>query len=187
MSKSAKTLDEIVPRNEGKPGLKSHISTVHLDSDNKYRSYTKDGKRTVLPVEEGGAARTTAITERRVIDVANMISEGKSRKNVLKYIQENFELGERQAKRYYQAALNWLIPENLEEYRDGLIQANIERLETIIQEGIEKSSDARRGADYLRAAKDAIAELNRILGVGNTKIQVGQNKDGDQTVQIEFN
>lgn len=182
-----KTLEDLAPIVKGKPGLKSHKSTVHLDSDSKTRTYVKDGKKTVLPVEEDGTSRTTAITEKRVIDVADMIAQGKSRQTVLKHIQENFQLGERQAKRYFQAALNWLIPDDLDEYRKGLIQANIERLETVIEEGIAKKDDARRGADYLRTAKDAIAELNKILGVGTTKIQLGQNKEGEQLVQIEFN
>ena len=93
-----------------------------------------------------------------------------------------------QAKYYYQAALNWLIPDDMDGYKKGLIQANMERLEKIVEECIEIKDDARKGADYLRVAKDAIAEMNKALGVGNTRLQIAQeNKEGEQQIiSIDF-
>ena len=83
--------------------------------------------------------------------------------------------------------MNWLVPEDLDEYKKGLLQANIERLEKIIQEGIDNRNDARRGADYLRTAKDAIAELNKMMGIGSNKVTIAENKEGEKAIQIEFN
>lgn len=130
----------------------------------------------------------TKETEWRVMEIAKKISEGDSRKTCLEYIQDNFGVGYAQAKNYYNSALAWLIPDDLDQYQKGLVQANIERLETIIQEGISKRDDARRGSDYLRTAKEAISELNRMLGVGGTNVQIAQKgKDGEQQiVQINF-
>lgn len=126
-------------------------------------------------------------TELRVIEVARMICEGKSKQSCLDYVQSAQGCGLQQAKYYYQAAINWLIPTDMDEYKKGLLQANIERLEKIIEEGIDRRTDGRRGADYLRTAKDAIAELNKMLGVGSNRIQIAQTKEGEQMVQIEFN
>lgn len=130
----------------------------------------------------------TKQTEWRIMEIAKQISEGKSRKTCLEEIQNNYNVGYAQAKNYYNSALAWLIPDDLDQYQKGLVQANIERLETIIQEGISKRDDARRGSDYLRTAKEAIAELNRMLGVGGTNVQIAQKgKDGEQQiVQINF-
>ena len=131
--------------------------------------------------------KVTPATEVRVIEVANMICEGKSKKTCLEYIMSSQNVGIAMAKFYYQAALNWLVPTDLDEYKKGLIQANVERLETIIQEGLEKSVDAKRGADYLRTAKDAISELNKMLGIGlGSKVTVAQNQQGEQIVEINF-
>lgn len=131
--------------------------------------------------------KITPAAEVRIIEVANMICEGKSKKSCLDYIMASQDVGVAMAKFYYQAALNWLIPTDIDEYKKGLIQANVERLETIIQEGLEKSLDAKRGADYLRTAKDAIAELNKMLGVGlGSKVTVAQNQQGEQIVEINF-
>ena len=76
----------------------------------------------------------------------------------------------------------------MDEYKKGLLQANVERLERIIEDGITKQNDAKRGADYLRTAKDAISELNKMLGVGNPRMQIAQeNKDGErQIISIDF-
>ena len=133
--------------------------------------------------------KVTPATEFRVIEVAKMICDGKSRASCLNYIQESQGVSLYQAKYYYQAALKWLIPSDLDEYKKGLLQANIERLEKIIEDGIENRKDSRRGADYLRTAKDAISELNKMLGVGNPRLQIAQeNKDGEQQIiSIDFN
>lgn len=128
----------------------------------------------------------TPETELRVIEVARLICEGKSKQTCLDYIQSSQGVGIVTAKAYYNAALRWLVPDDLDEYKMGLIQANVERLEKIIEYGISKQNDSKRGADYLRTAKDAIAELNRMLGVGTSKIQVAQNQKGEQIVEINF-
>lgn len=132
--------------------------------------------------------KVTPATELRVIEVARMVCEGKSKATCLDYIQRAQNVGIQQAKQYYQAALNWLIPSDMDEYKKGLLQANIERLEKIIEDGITNRNDARRGADYLRTAKDAISELNKMLGVGNPRLQIAQeNKDGEQQIiSIDF-
>lgn len=140
----------------------------------------------IVPLNDNNKTVAPA-TEYRIIEVGKMICDGKSKQTCLDYIQNTYEIGIQQAKQYYQAALNWLLPDDLDEYKKGLLQANIERLEKIIEDGIEHKNDSRRGADYLRTAKDAISELNKMLGVGNNRIVVAENAEGDKAISIEFN
>ena len=145
------------------------------------------GKHRRMEVCGNDAKITTPQTEWRVMEIARKITEGQSRQTCLDFIQESYSLSRQQAQKYYNAALNWLVPEDLDEYKKGLLQANIERLEKIIQEGIDNHNDARRGADYLRTAKDAIAELNKMMGIGSNKVTIAENKEGEKAIQIEFN
>ena len=165
-------------------GNNAHEGSISIHKEDTHLTPLGQSKEIVSP---GNAFKVTPATEFRVMETAKMICDGKSKQTCLEHIQEAQGCGLQQAKYYYQAALNLLIPSDMDEYKKGLLQANIERLEKIIEEGIDKMNDGRRGADYLRTAKDAISELNKMLGVGNTRIQVAQSKEGDQLVQIDFN
>lgn len=165
-------------------GNNAHPSEFTIQRDTNHLSEVGQAKE-IKPV--GEAFRITPATETRVLQVAKMITEGKSKQTCLEFVQNAQGCGLQQAKYYYQAALNWLVPDDLDDYKRGLIQANVERLEKIIEECINKKDDARRGSDYLKTAKEAISELNRMLGVGSNRIQLAQNKEGDQMISIEFN
>lgn len=160
------------------PSVDSDISVHRSESH-----LTPLGQSKEVVVPKG--FQTLPATELRVMEVARMICDGKSKATCLDYIQRAQNVGIQQAKQYYQAALNWLIPEDEDEYKRGLISANMQRLEKIVEECVLKKDD-ERGADYLRCAKDAISEMNKVLGIGNNRIQIAQTKDGEQTVQIEF-
>lgn len=165
-------------------GNNAHEGSISVHRDNVHLSPLGQSKEIVVP---GDNFKVTPATEFRVIEVARMICDGKSKQTCLEYVQSAQGCGVQQAKYYYQAALNWLIPTNMDEYKQGLIQANMERLEKIVEECVEKKDDAKKGADYLRVAKEAIAEMNKALGVGNNRIMLQQNKEGEQTIAIEFN
>lgn len=123
-----------------------------------------------------------AETMRRVEDAAKMISRGKGRNQVIEYLQNKFKMSFDQSRRYYIAAVNFLVPENQEEYRETIIKHNVERLEKIIEETMESK-------DY-KMAKEAIAELNKTMGVGSNKVTVGMKNDpetGENTVIVNFN
>lgn len=165
-------------------GNNAHEGTISIHPEHTHTTPLGQSKEIVSP---GNAFSITPASEFRVIETAKMICEGKSKQTCLEHIQEAQGCGIQQARMYYQAALNWLIPSDLEDYKKGLLQANIERLEKIIEEGIDNRNDERRGADYLRTAKDAISELNKMLGVGNPRIQMAENAEGDKMISIEFN
>lgn len=166
-------------------GNNAHDGEISIKRENAHLTPLGQSKE-IVPV--GQAFKITPATELRVIEVARKICNGDSKQTCLAYIQEAQGCGLQQAKYYYQAALNWLIPDDMDGYKKGLIQANMERLEKIVEECIERKDDARKGADYLRVAKDAIAEMNKALGVGNARLQIAQeNKEGEQQIiSIDF-
>lgn len=135
----------------------------------------KDEKDILLrPTEQW---TTTPQTIERITALAKMISEGMSRKNVQEWIMTHYEVSARQARAYYSAALRYLIPDNEEEYKRGLIQSNIERLETIIERTMAEGS-----ADY-KSAIAAIKEINRLVAPNENSIEVATK---DAAFRIKF-
>ena len=135
----------------------------------------KDEKDILLrPTEQW---TTTPQTIERVTALAKMISEGMSRKNVQEWIMTHYDVSGRQARAYYSAALRYLIPDNAEEYKRGLIQANINRLETIIERTMAEGS-----ADY-KSAIAAIKEINRLVAPNENSIEVATK---DAAFRIKF-
>ena len=135
----------------------------------------KDEKDILLrPTEQW---TTTPQTIERVTNLAKMISEGMSRKNVQEWIMTHYDVSARQARAYYSAALRYLIPDNEEEYKRGLIQSNIDRLETIIERTMAEGS-----ADY-KSAIAAIKEINRLVAPNENSIEVATK---DAAFRIKF-
>lgn len=141
----------------------------------------KRAKTTVSmrPSDEWSAEPQTIM---RVDEIAQMISDGKSRKTIQQYIKDNYGVKERQARAYYTAALRLLIPDESEydEYRKGLIQANIDRLEKIIERSITGNTQD------MKVAKDCISELNKMMGLGDkTNIMINKNNE-EETFIIQI-
>ena len=135
----------------------------------------KDEKDILLrPTEQW---TTTPQTIERIISLAKMISEGMSRKNAQEWIMTHYDVSARQARAYYSAALRYLIPDNEEEYKKGLIQTNINRLETIIERTMAEGS-----ADY-KSAIAAIKEINRLVAPNENSIEVATK---DAAFRIKF-
>lgn len=101
----------------------------------------------------------TPQTVERVMEVSNMIVKGGSRQTIQNDIMQKWEVGDRQARAYYSAAMRYLIPNDEDEYKRCLIQANIDRLEEIIQRTMNDD-------DYKNAIA-AIKEINRIIAPNN--------------------
>lgn len=164
-------------------GNNAHKGSISIRPGTVHLSPLGQSKEIVMPSD---THPVTPATEYRVIEVAKMITEGKSKQTCLEHIQEAQGCGLQQARYYYQAALNWLIPDDLPAYKQGLLQANLERLESIVEDCIKKKDDKSHGSDFLRVAKDAIAEMNKVLGVGHGRVVVAENADGDKAIEISF-
>lgn len=172
-----------MPRKHG--GDPYHPSPINIHQNATHK--TPLGQSKEIPDVQGHGGNTSPATEHRVMEVAKMICEGNSKQTCLEHIMEVQDCGIAQAKRYYQAALNWLIPTDMDGYKKGLLEANMNRLEKIVEECVKKKDDPKKGADYLRCAKDAISEMNKVLGVGNGRVVVSESAEGDKAISIEFN
>lgn len=114
----------------------------------------------------------------RIWDLAEKIAaSGWTRMDVIKYVKENYGLGDVQAKRYWIAANKVFIPDELDKYRESLFNKNIALLESIIKKALSSNN--------LKEANNAIKTLSSMLGYGGKQIEI---KDGDknQTITISF-
>lgn len=132
-----------------------------------------------LPSTPSRRGKIYHVSELRVLEVAKMISEGKTRETCLKYVMESQDVKLAQAKQYYDAAIRFLVPDDIDKYKQEVLAKNFKRLETIVERGMKDSAD-------LRLAKEAIAELNRMCGIGGNKVTMAKSKDGDEMIQINF-
>lgn len=147
-----------------------------MESKNKGKGtgYREKTLISMRPSEEWSAEPAT---QARVMMVARMITAGKSRETIQDYIKKNFNVEERQARAYYTAAMRYLMPEDEEEYRNALIQANLSRLETIV----EKCMSGK----YYKEAISAIKEMNNVIAPRNN-VTIAKNKEGDEVISISF-
>lgn len=127
----------------------------------------------------------TKFIEKRVqlYDIAERISKGEPREKLVKELVAG-GMDRTKATRYYYEALKEITPEDtiLDEYKKGMMQVNLNRLETIIETSLNGNYQEKQ------VALKAIAELNKMLGLSNdtNKVTVANNKEGEQIIQIEF-
>lgn len=129
-----------------------------------------------------GNKKATPATEIRIIEVADLIvKKGYGRMDCMKWIQENWELSEKQSERYYYAALKYLKPKDPDKYREALISRNFALAETILQKALDSNN--------LKAANEALKILNQMLGVGGKQVEIKDNdsEGQDRTITISFN
>lgn len=135
------------------------------------------------PTNEGGKEHKNGpqpATLARIERAAEMIGQGVTKGDIIATFQNDYSLSYDQARRYYICGCRYLIPDDQEGYRKAIIQHNVERLEKIIDEGMKDNAN-------LRVAKEAIAELNKMLGLtGNNIVIKNDAENKTQEVTINF-
>ena len=127
------------------------------------------------------ANNTEPATILKIQQAAKWLAEGKSRATIKQMLVDKYGMAYSTTDAYYNEAVKALLPEDEEEYLRNLRKANATRLETIYER-------AMADGDY-KNAKDAIAELNKMSGIGREGITVGINTDkanDTQQVIIKF-
>lgn len=117
----------------------------------------------------------STVSLQKVVELSKLLARGKSKQYVIDYAVSNYGVGEAQAKRYYSAAVRYLLPDDVDEYRKGLIQTNLDRLETIAERAMEEG-------DW-KNARETIAEINKICGVTGQGVQIGVQTDKQNDTQ----
>ena len=135
-------------------------------------------KESNLPTLEKGK-KTEKLTSARIAVLAKGITKGWTRDHVFDYAMDQWGLSQTQASRYYYAAVRYLVPDD-PEYRQSLIEKNIARLESMIEDAME--------AGERKEANDLIKTLQQILQPSGNKVAIGQfTPDGaQQTIEITF-
>lgn len=115
-------------------------------------------------------------TQIKIQEVAALVAEkGYGRYAILKYCSDKWGISEKQAEKYYYGAMNYLRPENPEEYRNALIARNFEVLENMLQRALETND--------LSTATQIVKVMNTMLNVGDKKVQLEQ---GDTKIVVSF-
>lgn len=136
-----------------------------------------DGNVTRKEIEERGAYPATVV---KVEEAAKMISKGKGRAEIIEHLQKKYDMSYENARKYFVSACHFLIPDDQGEFRQGLIKQNMERLEKIV-------TDSMNDKQY-KIAREAIAELNKMMGVtGGQSVTINQDPEsGQQQIIVNF-
>lgn len=116
------------------------------------------------------------------MDVMGLISKGKSRTEVIQnLVDDGIEYSN--ANLLYYEALKEMTPDTnlLDDYKRGMIQINLDRLEKIINSCIDGSTGDKK------VALQAIAEVNKMIGVSQgNNVMINKNNQGDEQIIISF-
>lgn len=122
----------------------------------------------------------TVVTHDKVM---NLITQGKSRKDIIQKLQDEEGLAYKSAVALYYGALRDVIPdpEYFEDYKKSVVQSNIDRLEKIIDSSIDGNAGDKN------AAIKAIDVMNKLVGAyGDGQVNIARNDKGDEVIQITF-
>lgn len=119
----------------------------------------------------------------QLYEVQKALAEGKSQKTIVQELADKYDLPISKAYGVYWAKLKELAPaqDQMDEIKRGIIQANLNRIEKIIEENINGSTNQKK------LALDAIKEINKLMGAyQNQNITVMKSDKGDELIRIEF-
>lgn len=130
-----------------------------------------------------GAAGSNVLKTRETrTEVAELISKGKSRKDIVEFLKGKGMESSNAYKLYYEG-LQDMVPEEdfLTTEKKYLIQQNLDRLETIINTCIDGNFQQKT------VALKAISELNKMISAyGDNGVVINKNKEGDEQIIIKF-
>lgn len=116
------------------------------------------------------------------LTIQDLVSKGKSREYCVNWLKEQ-GMTTKNAQRAYYNALKELVPDAdmLDDYKKGLVQTNINRLEKIIDRNIEGDFKANS------VAIKAISELNKMMGISDgNSVTIAKNEKGEEIIRIDF-
>lgn len=131
------------------------------------------------------ATKTHRTLERKADchEVITLISKGKNRKDIIQYLVDD-GMTYSNANLIYYEALKEMTPDVnlLDDYKRGIMQLNLDRLEKIVNSCIEGNAGEKQ------VALKAIAEINRMFGLSQgNNVTINQNQEGDEQIIISFN
>lgn len=138
----------------------------------------KDDDIKLIPTAEHGASPETV---RRILDIADRVIEGEPRYKLIKYIREQYGLGNLQATRYYDAALRYLVPseEEQEGFREKMQAKLMERYESLYKDAVDRHST--------KIAKEILDSMAKIYGLTQgDSVKIKEDQEGNKEIEISF-
>lgn len=132
------------------------------------------GGATREEIESRGAYPQTVV---KVEEAARMVADGVGRQDIINHLRDKYDMSLETARKYYISACHYLIPED-DKFKKALIKQNFQRLEKIVDDSL-KSNDRKM-------AKEAIAEMNKMLGLGGNSVRITQDAE-NKTNEITIN
>lgn len=114
--------------------------------------------------------------------VAEWISKGHTRQYCLKRLVDD-GMTPYNAQNMYYGAMKLITPEPdlFDEYKKGIIQQNLDRLEQIVESSISGNTGEKM------VALKAIDTLNKLVGAyGENSVTIAKNKDNEEIIRITF-
>lgn len=116
------------------------------------------------------------------MEIMDAISKGQSRADIVQSLVDD-GITYRNAQQLFYEAMKDMTPDInlLDDYKRGIMQQNLDRLEKIINSSIEGNAGDKG------VALKAIAEMNRMLGLSQSdKVTINKNQEGDEQIIISF-
>lgn len=139
----------------------------------------EEKKISLVPTKPGENASPT--TTERVYQIADKIIEGMPRYRLIEWIKKRYSIKDVQAKRYYDAALKYLLPseDELEDFQAKMQAKLLARYEELYQDAVSRHST--------KIAKEILDSMAKIYGIGgNNSVKIRDDVNGNKEIEISF-
>lgn len=116
----------------------------------------------------------------KVLEIVKHIQKGETQVDVWNWICDTYNLSLPTAKKYYTAALNFLLPEEGSEAQKRAMSTLLIRYEELYKRAYDEGQ-LKTARDIL----DSLAKLQGLAGQGNT-IKYAENANGEKMVVVTF-
>lgn len=115
----------------------------------------------------------------KVLEIVKHIQKGETQVDIYKWICDEYGLSLSMAKKYYTAALNFLLPQSGSEAQERALQTLLIRYEELYKRAYE--------AGQLKTARDILDSLAKLNGLtGGNSIKYAENANGERMVVVTF-
>ena len=144
-----------------------------------YRKRLEDFRDLGLTLTPEQGTTPSPATVKKLLDIVKKIAKGGNELEILDWIQDTYGIGFSSAKKYYTAALNFLVPAEPEETK----RQSIAVLETRYEELYKKAYD---NGQY-KTARDILDSLAKLKGyTGGNSVRIAETAEGDKYVEVKF-
>lgn len=115
----------------------------------------------------------------RIVDIAEAITKGVPRMQILKTIEEKYGVCNEKAQKYYDAAIAYLVPADIEHHQQKMAVKLEAQYEELYRMAMEQGN--------IKTAREILDSLAKIYQLtGGNRVQIAENADGEKIINISF-